>query len=110
MHAVLLQTPTSSDVVLVWGFTKHDYWEDIATHLGCSADYILNIQNTHRFFEHCRIRVLGDWLARKEGTGRKSRTWKTILEAFKKACIHSEDALSQLSSIESKLINGMEWY
>ena len=107
--SALLQTPTSSDIVLVWGYTQHHYWEDIATHLGCLPDYILNMESGENPVKYI-IRVSGDWLAEKEGTGSLPRTWKTVLEAFKRSCFRSQNALSKLSSIETKLISNIEWY
>ena len=116
--AALLQTPTSSDILLVWEVTKClPSWLDVATHLGCTSDYIKNIHDKEMtvpshsvdsFNNRCRIQLCAEWLARSKGTGNKPRTWKGVLVAFKRCCVWSKSAHEDLSLFERNLIGGQE--
>ena len=118
--AALLQPPTSSDVLLVWEITKYlPSWMDIATHLGCSSDYVMNMHgkgvsgafNTvDSFNKCCRIQLFADWIAKNRGTGNKPRTWEIVLEAFRRCCVHSQETLEELSRFEGRLIHGGKLY
>ena len=112
---------------MVWEIAKVlelKSWLDIAGHLGCSSKYIVNVQSSeillhgdegvdrdrlHRFYKRCLVQVSADWAAKTEGTGSMPRTWKTVLEAFKRCCINSEEGRANLSVFKTKLINGTEW-
>lgn len=124
LYAAFLKIANSSDFLLVWGIAQVvqcdvDSWKDIAGHLGCSADYIRKMNdewirfpgtnsqsNREKFNKQCIIQVSLDWAAKKEGTGNRPRTLKTILEVVKRCCIHSKDALARVSCYESRLIHG----
>ena len=120
--AALLQTPTCSDILLVWDVPKclpRPSWLDIAAHLGCSSDYIMNMHESEisipshvadNNYKRFRIQMSAEWLARKKGTGDRPRTWKTVLEAFKKCCAHTEGVFDELSRFEDKLVRGDRLY
>ena len=121
LYTALLQTPTTSDVVLVLDsvqLLQTESWPEIATHMGFSADYIESVYYKWRdaapgikedsFHSHCLYQVSGDWAAKKEGTDSRPRNWKTLLEVFKRCCRHSKEDLSRLSGFEKKLIHGVD--
>ena len=124
LYAAILQTPSSSDVLLVWDIVEDlqpESWQDFAGRLGISADYIDKVHSgwpgqyapahiAKSFYRRCLYRVSGDWAARKEGTGSRPRNWKTLLEVFKRCCRHSKEDLSRLSALELKLIHGDALY
>ena len=99
-------------------------WPEVAAHLGCSSEYIISVHSgeinvryrdgsvnedrLHRFYDRCLIQVSADWAANKEGTGNVPRTLKTVLEAFRRCCINSEEGLANLSQFQLKLMIGTE--
>ena len=123
LYAALMQTPTFSDVLLVWNLVilSTSSWPDLAAHLGCLPDYIMKLRSGEEFCrssdnwgalpnfqDSCRIQMVADWLNRKEGTGHEPRTWKTVLKAFKRSHGHYEEGHARVSAIETKLIEGTE--
>ena len=96
LYTAILQTPSSSDVLLVWDIVEDlqpESWQDFAGRLGISADYIDKVHSgwpgqyapahvAKSFYRRCLYRVSGDWAARKEGTGSRPRNcWKFSRDA-----------------------------
>ena len=111
---------------MVWEIAKVmelKSWPEVAAHLGCSSEYIINVHSgeiyvrykdgsadedrLNRFYKRCLIQVSADWAAHREGTGNVPRTWKTVLEAFKRCCINSTEGLSNLSLFKTELMIGI---
>ena len=116
-----MQTPTYSDLLLLWNNIAIRSWPDLAAHLGCLPDYIVKLQSGEEswrgdwdalcsFRDSCRIQMMADWLNRKEGTGNEPRTWKTVLKAFRRCCGCYEGSRAKVSAIETKLIEGTELF
>ena len=97
-------------------------WPEVAAHLGCSSEYIINVHSgeihvryrdgsvnedrLNRFYKRCLIQVSADWAANREGTGNVPRTLKTVLEAVRRCCINSEEGLANLSRFKTELMIG----
>ena len=112
---------------MVWEIAKVmdlKSWHEVAAHLGCSSEYIMNLHSVsqgklstldhkdkdfmNRYYKRCLIQVSSQWAAKREGTGNVPRTWKTVLEAFRRCCINSKEGLANLSLFKTKLMTGIE--
>ena len=111
---------------MVWEIAKVvelKSWPEVAAHLGCSPEYIMNVHKAEirfryqecvnedsvkRFYKRCLIQVSADWAANREGTGNVPRTLKTVLEAVRRSCINSEEGLANLSRFKTELMIGTE--
>ena len=61
-------------------------WKQVATYLGVEYP-VIQIANTDhpQQCEHACTDIFERWLSWKSGTGRKKRTWRTVLSAVEEA-------------------------
>ena len=60
-------------------------WKQVATFLGVEPSVISTPDTDHRRCEHACTDIFERWLSWKPGTGRKKRTWQTVLSAVEEA-------------------------
>ena len=60
-------------------------WKQVATFLGVGLSVIQIADTDHRRCEHACTDIFERWLSWKPGTGRKKRTWRTVLSAVEEA-------------------------
>ena len=60
-------------------------WKQVATFLGVGLAVIRIADTDHRRCEHACTDIFERWLSWKPGTGRKKRTWHTVLLAVEEA-------------------------
>ena len=60
-------------------------WKKVAAFLGVELSVIRIADTDHRRCEHACTDIFERWLSWKPGTGRKKRTWRTVLSAVEEA-------------------------
>ena len=60
-------------------------WKKVATFLGVESSVIRIADTDNRRCEHACTDIFERWLSWKPGTGRKKRTWRTVLSAVEEA-------------------------
>ena len=60
-------------------------WKQVATFLGVELSVIRIADTDHRRCEDACTDIFERWLSWKPGTGRKKRTWRTVLSAVEEA-------------------------
>ena len=60
-------------------------WKQVATFLGVEPSVIRIADTDYRRCEHACTDIFERWLSWKPGTGRKKRTWRTVLSAAEEA-------------------------
>ena len=80
-HFSIDSHPTLEDIKFVVREVAAD-WKQVATFLGVEPSVIQIADTDHpQQCEHACTDIFEQWLSWKAGTGRKKRTWRTVLSA-----------------------------